>query len=67
MARTQRTTRKPRRTALSLVNSPGAKRGETIRWSKVIAVRARIAAGHYDRDDVKHRLIESVLRELARP
>ena len=66
MARTQRTTRKPRRPRLSVVPSPDDKRADTVRWSKVIAARARIAAGHYDRKDVKDRLIESVLRELDR-
>lgn len=66
MARTQRTNRKPRRPRLSLVTSPGEKRSDTIRWSKVIAARARIAAGHYDREDVKDRLIESMLRALDR-
>ena len=66
MARTQRTTPKPRRPRLSVVPTPDRKRADAIRWSKVIAARARIAAGHYDRDDVKDRLIESVMRELDR-
>jgi len=68
MARTQRTARKTRRPRLSLVPTPSAaeRRVDSIRWSKVIAVRARISAGHYDRDDVKERLVASVLRELDR-
>lgn len=35
-----------------------------IRWSKVLAAQARIASGHYDRDDVRQLLIEAIWHEL---
>jgi len=54
MTTTQRIRRKPRR-----IRNPAPAEGEqAIRWSKVIAAQARIASGHYDRDEV--------LRELRR-
>ena len=45
---------------------PAARRAESIRWSKVIAVQARIVAGHYEREDVKDDLAQAVLKELHR-
>jgi len=39
---------------------------EGVRWSRVRAVRARIAAGYYDRADVSYKLVEAVLDELVR-
>jgi hypothetical protein len=41
-------------------------RGEAcVRWSRVMATRARIAAGHYDRADVRERLLDAILDELT--
>ncbi|HUK62491.1 MAG TPA: hypothetical protein VLV15_04130 [Dongiaceae bacterium] len=37
-----------------------------VRWSKVSIAQRRIAAGHYDRDEVREKLIDEVLRELRR-
>lgn len=39
----------------------------TIRWSKILSARARIAAGYYERDEVQDRLVDAVLQELRRP
>jgi hypothetical protein len=36
-----------------------------LRWSRVQAARARIAAGFYDRDDVREKLLNAVLDELT--
>jgi hypothetical protein len=35
-----------------------------VRWSRVLTARARVAAGFYDRGEVRARLIESLLGEL---
>ena len=37
-----------------------------IRWDKVRNAQARIAVGYYDRDDVKRRILDVVVRELSR-
>ena len=37
-----------------------------IRWSKVMTAQARIAVGYYDRDDVRERVLDAVVEELAR-
>ncbi len=39
---------------------------EFIRWPNVATARARVAAGWYDRDDVKERLVDALLAELRR-
>jgi hypothetical protein len=65
MASTQRARRKPRRVRRTATASP--RLIDTIRWSKVIAAQTRIASGHYDREPVRSRLVEAVLRELKRP
>ena len=52
---------------IRLVTSTGRKRsrGEAgVRWSRVKAARARIAAGFYDRADVREELLEAILVEL---
>ena len=44
----------------------GRSRGEAgVRWSRVKAARARIAAGFYDRDDVREELLNAIMDELA--
>ena len=40
---------------------------ERIRPSRVLAARARIASGHYDRPEVKDFLLEALLQALRRP
>ncbi len=41
-------------------------RGEAgVRWSRVKAARARIAAGFYDRADVREKLLDAILDELT--
>ena len=40
---------------------------ESVRWSRVRTAQARIAAGFYDRDDVRSRLADAVLRRMRRP
>ena len=41
-------------------------RGEAgVRWSRVTAARARIAAGFYDRADVREKLLDAILEELT--
>lgn len=41
-------------------------RGEAcVRWSRVRAARARIAAGFYDRADVREKLLDAILDELT--
>lgn len=37
-----------------------------VRWSRVAGARARIASGYYDRDEVRDRLLETLLEELSR-
>ena len=64
MASTQRTRRKASTRSGKVIPMTAARRAQTIRWSKVIAAQARIAAGHYERTDVKAELAEAVLREL---
>lgn len=56
------------RARIRLVPVSGGKlsRGETgVRWSRVKAARARIAAGFYDRDDVREKLLNAILDELT--
>jgi len=36
-----------------------------VRWSRVKAARARIAAGFYDRADVREKLLDAILDELT--
>lgn len=40
--------------------------GGLLRWSRIRDVRARILAGYYDRDDVRSRLADAVLRRMPR-
>lgn len=42
-------------------------RGTGPRHSRVRDVQARIAAGYYDRDEVRSRLADAVLRLMRRP
>ena len=36
-----------------------------VRWARVKAARARIAAGFYDRADVREALVDAILEELT--
>ena len=38
--------------------------GGSIRWSKVRTAQARIAAGYYDREEVREKVLEAVLDVL---
>jgi len=38
--------------------------GDSIRWSKVRTAQARIAAGYYDREEVREKVLEAVLDVL---
>ena len=44
----------------------GSRRRSTgeVRWSRVKTARARIAAGFYDRESVRRKLVDAVLDEL---
>ncbi|MFI5370751.1 MAG: hypothetical protein ACHQ52_04265 [Candidatus Eisenbacteria bacterium] len=57
--------RKSRKTG-KIVPLTGAGRTEAVRWSKVTAAQHRMATGHYDRLEVRHRLVDAVLRALRR-
>jgi hypothetical protein len=39
---------------------------DAVRWPRVAAARARVAADWYDRDEVKDSLVDVLLRELRR-
>jgi hypothetical protein len=57
-----------RRGRIRLVTTMGGKcsGGEAgVRWSRVRAARARIAAGFYDRADVREKLLDAILDELT--
>jgi len=57
----------PGRERIRLVPPTGGRRsrGEAgVRWSRVQAVRARIAAGYYDRDEVRDQLVDALMSEL---
>jgi len=41
--------------------------GRLLRWEKIRTARARVAAGFYDREDVRSRLADAVLRRMRRP
>jgi hypothetical protein len=56
------------RARIRLVPVAGGKRSRNeagVRWSRVKAARARVAAGFYDRDDVRETLLDAILDELA--
>ena len=36
-----------------------------VRWARVNAARARIAAGYYDQEGVRERLLDALLEELT--
>jgi hypothetical protein len=36
-----------------------------VRWARVNAARARIAAGYYDRENVRERLLDALLEEFT--
>ena len=36
-----------------------------VRWGRVNAARARIAAGYYDQEGVRERLLDALLEELT--
>jgi hypothetical protein len=44
----------------------GTRDSERIRPSRVLAARARIVSGHYDRPEVKDFLLEALLQALRR-
>ena len=57
-----------RRRRIRLVTTAAGKssRGEPgVRWSRVKTARARIAAGFYDRADVREKLLDALLDELT--
>jgi hypothetical protein len=55
-----------RRIRLVPPRSERRSRGEAgVRWSRVRAARARIAAGFYDRADVREKLLDVILDELT--
>ena len=64
MASTPRKSRKDDRQAARII--PLNAESRVVRWAKVAAVQTRIASGHYDRPEVRERLIDEVLRELRR-
>ena len=37
-----------------------------VRWSRVMTAQARIAVGYYDREEVKEKVLDALLKELAR-
>jgi hypothetical protein len=54
------------RVRLVPVTGGKSSRGEAdVRWSRVRAARARIAAGFYDRADVREKLLDAILAELT--
>jgi len=61
---TQRGTRKRRTSRLD--QWLGAVASDRIRPSRVLAARARIASGHYDRPEVRDFLLEALLQALRR-
>ncbi|MBI5709967.1 MAG: hypothetical protein HZC42_06630 [Candidatus Eisenbacteria bacterium] len=56
----RRVRREPPR-ILRLEESPAVAR---VRWARVETARARIAAGYYDRAEIRERLADAVLEEL---
>ena len=66
MAATQTKSRKTARSRARIVPLNRASRPVAVRWSKVSVAQRRIAAGHYDRDEVREKLVDEVLRELRR-
>jgi hypothetical protein len=44
----------------------GPRESDRIRPARVLAARARIASGHYERPEVKGFLIDALLQELRR-
>ena len=61
---TQRRTRK--RTNGPLHSWLGPRGNGRIRPARVLAARARIASGHYERPEVKDFLVDALLQELRR-
>lgn len=61
---TQRGTRRRRTNRLD--QWLGTRGSGRIRPSRVLAARARIASGHYDRPEVKDFLLEALLQALRR-
>jgi hypothetical protein len=39
---------------------------DQVRWSRVLTAQARIAVGYYERDDVKQRVVDALLREFKK-
>ena len=60
--RRPRTPRAPRRATIIPIER--LRRDAGVRWSRVRAAKARIAAGFYDREDVRDRLADAVYEEL---
>jgi hypothetical protein len=56
---------KRRRTADTAENTP-LRITEFVRWPHIATARARVAAGWYDRSEVKSRLVDALLAELKR-
>jgi hypothetical protein len=50
---------------MRLVEAPAAQRQDAgVRWARVEGARARIAAGYYDRTEVRERLLDTLMDEL---
>jgi hypothetical protein len=45
--------------------TPRRSESDGVRWARVNAARARIAAGYYDRENVRERLLDALLEELT--
>lgn len=65
MTHTMRRTTRRRRTN-RLDQWLGLRDSDRIRPTRVLAARARIASGHYDRPEVKDFLLEALLQALRR-
>lgn len=61
---TQRGTRRRRTSRLD--EWLGIRESDRVRPSRVLAARARIASGHYERPEVKDFLLEALLQALRR-
>jgi hypothetical protein len=65
MTATPRPDSKRRRTSATPASAP-TRICEFVRWPHIATARARVAAGWYDRDEVKSRLVDALLDELKR-
>ncbi len=66
MTTTPRSSRRARREPPRILRLNALPSVASVRWTRVGTVRARIAAGYYDRPDIRERLVDAVLEELDR-